>query len=284
MPFETVNEPAIRQRRIKVCKRCRRQIEEKVQHRGAYSTAGSIGGSLGTSMAGSMVLGRVLGPVGAIGGAIGGAIVGSRAGAAASDTICDAVETTGGDLCDACQAAPAPKAQNWGGGRLGAPDEPPGGGAAAGSPPAGVEEEQGPSIGNRVSGAAAAAGEGLSSGWNWVRSSVSGVVGGNKAEEEAKPQPSAGGAGNFQAFAGTGRTLGSSAPTPADPAARRATPSRLVAGGYGAAAAPAAPAAAVPPAAAAPAAAPVAGRSQMAEDEELARQLQEQFLREDQGR
>merc|ERR1719326_2374470 len=122
MPFETVNETHVSQRQVRVCARCRRQMTGVVKNKETYKTAGGIAGSLGTSMGGSMVLGSVLGPVGSVAGAIGGAMVGGRAGVAATEGVCNAVDSTSGDLCEDCKAAanrqPAGY-QNYGGGRLG---------------------------------------------------------------------------------------------------------------------------------------------------------------------
>jgi len=303
MPFETVNEQVYRQRKVKICRRCRRQISETVQNRGTYNTVGSVAGSLGTSMGGSMLMGAVLGPVGAIGGAIGGAIVGSRAGAAATDKACDLAEAAGDDICQACKddASVRPTGQqNWGGGRLGSTDQPSGRGSFASSvAPATAQsggEEQGMGArvsevasvaGEKVSGAAVAAGEGISNGWNWLRTSVSGAVGGSKpADDDAKPSggKSGGYDSSFQAFGGSGRTLGSAAPA-VEPGARRGNPSRLLGGGGAGGAPSAAPAAAAAaPAQASCSPAAPTGRSQEDEDEAFARSLQEQFLREDQSR
>jgi len=129
MPFETVEEPAVVRRQIKVCRRCRKQIPTTVENRQTYNQVGSIAGSLGTSMGGSMVgaaAGTAVLPgvgtlIGGLGGAIGGAIFGGKAGAAASDKICDVVEDKAGDLCNECKPKEGSSSgiNNWGGGRLG---------------------------------------------------------------------------------------------------------------------------------------------------------------------
>lgn len=261
MPYDTVDDHVVVQRRVRVCARCRRQMPDVVQNRGAYNTVGSVGGSLGSSMGGSMLLGSVLGPVGAIGGAIGGAIVGSRAGAAASDGICNAVEATADDVCEQCKATPySGGQQNWGGGRLGAPAD-----KAAAAEPA-VAASSGPTVGERIGDVANATGESISSGWSWMRSSVSSAFGAG----EAAPPPETGAGSSsgktsvFAAFSGTGHTLGSQV---SEPSASRSNPSRLLGSVGGAPASTAA--------------ASTARRTQEEEDEALARQLQEQFLLED---
>jgi len=66
MAFETVNENVTRQRRIRVCERCRREIKD-IANRQNYQTAGSLGGSLGGSIGASALAGAVLGPIGMIG-------------------------------------------------------------------------------------------------------------------------------------------------------------------------------------------------------------------------
>jgi len=265
MPFERVNEHVVRERRVKVCARCRRPMDEAVQHRGAWNTAGSVGGSLGTSIGGSMLVGSLLGPVGAIGGALAGAVVGSRAGAAASDAACDAVEACADDVCERCKEEsarrPAQKS-DWGGGRLGSVDEvaAPSSGSYAGAPPAqqgepsaaGKVGEAAAAAGETLGRAASATGETLSRGWSSLSRSVSATFGGS--EEPAAPR--AGRTTDAVPFSGSGHVLGSGAPVEPRPV------SRLVGG-------PQAP----PPGAPAPAAA----RSQVDQDEALARQLQQQF-------
>lgn len=261
MPFETVNEQVIRQRRVNVCERCRQQIPDSVQNRGTYNTVGSVAGSLGTSMGGSMALGALMGPVGAIGGAIGGAIVGGQAGAAASNTACDAVEASKGSLCENCKAQSTHRAgsQNWGGGRLGDPA----GTSSTSSYPSGTQQE---SLGDRASAAASAAGQRVSEGWSKLSTKVSSTFKGGE-EESASKSGSGASKSTFVPFAGGGQVLGSQQ-TSSEPTRRQTNPSRLVGGG------------AQPAAAAAPAPA-AQGSSQIDEDEALARQLQEQFLMED---
>jgi len=282
MPFETVDEAVVQQRHVKVCARCRGRMEEKVKHRGAWTTAGSVGGSLGTSLGGSMLMGSVLGPVGAIGGAIGGSIIGSRLGANASSGACDAIEATADDVCDRCKEASRQRAStqtNWGGGRLGSSEEPTAfSGQSSAAPPGGASqrpqqgEESGitdrigdvasatgetlskaaSATGETLSKAASATGETLSQGWSRLSTSISSSFG---ARASAEPQASK---GTSVPFAGSGRVLGSGAP---EGSARPI--SRLVGGSV--------PQAPVPP----------VRRSQMEEDEALARQLQEQFLQEE---
>jgi len=276
MPFETVDEQYVRERKVLVCERCRRQMAGVVQNRGAYQTGGSITGSLGGSMGGSMLAGAVLGPVGAIAGMIGGAVAGSRAGAAASEGICDAVDSSATHLCEACKAAPPPRpagTQNWGGGRLGSDSEP----SAVPAPQAAASQ---PSVGDKISETASAAGETLSSAasvvgenlsgmGSWLRKSVSSVTGGSSSE---KPE-SASGAGKkeqaFKAFEGSGRTLGSTDGPPPRSAAAEAAMRRASQAGTSGGYSQGAPGTQATPA------------SHVADDEALARQLQEQFLMED---
>lgn len=275
MPFETVHETYVRQKRVKVCARCHRQLPETVKHRGAYNAGGSIAGSFGGSIVGSRVVGGLLGPVGALAGAIGGAMAGSRAGATASNSICDAVEATGGEVCPECRAAGTARAAgstNWGGGRLGDGSE---GGASQPSSAASRLRQR--------------------------------FTGGNADETapSAALQPS----GGFVAFAGAGHALGSA---PAEPAQEGAAASKPRGGGAGchvargggsAAAAAAARRHAGAQAGGGSAAGGIGGmqqsqqqqpapaatepdaeraRRQMEEDEALARQLQEQFMLEEQ--
>lgn len=282
MPFETVNEQHVSQRKVLVCERCRRQMPGTVENRSAYQTGGSIGGSLAGSMGGSALAGAVLGPVGAVAGMIGGAIAGSRAGAAASDGICDAVDTSGGQLCPDCKEASTKRPaghQNWGGGRLGASGQD---STPAQAPHAPNHEEQG--MGNRISdaaskagenlsGAASRAGENLSSMGSWLRSSVSSIGGGSggqaPAENSTKNE-------TFKAFAGSGHTLGSSDSSGQRSAAAEAAMRRLSGGGYAQTQTQAAPR----PAPSQPqtqAVHPSQGVQPQPSDEELARQLQAQF-------
>ncbi|CAK9043419.1 unnamed protein product [Durusdinium trenchii] len=200
MPFDTVDEQYVRQRKILVCERCRRPMDG-VQNRAAYQTGGSIAGSLGGSMGGSMLAGAVLGPVGALAGAIGGAIAGSRAGAAASEGICDAVDSSSSQVCEACKEAAATRRlrlPELGGGRLGAPGE-------AQPIPATSAPAEGPSVGERIGETAASAGkyvgeaassvgESLSGMGSWVRKSVTSLGG---SEEKKEPKKEA-----FKAFEG----------------------------------------------------------------------------------
>eukprot|EP00980_Cylindrotheca_fusiformis_P002044 scaffold449_cov138-Cylindrotheca_fusiformis.AAC.20 len=102
MPYETVDEKVIRQRRVRVCDRCRTEMPD-VANRGKYRTAGSLAGSLGGSIAASALAGSVLGPVGMIGGAIAGSIAGASAGVRASDKACEAAEKKADQYCKACR-------------------------------------------------------------------------------------------------------------------------------------------------------------------------------------
>jgi len=294
MPFETVDETVTRQRRIRVCERCRRQLPDKVQNRGAYNTGGSIAGSLGGSMVGSAVLGEVLGPVGMIGGLIGGAMAGSRAGAAASNAACDGVESMADGLCDACKtdASRRPSGTaDWGGGRLGdgsstqSSSAPAANGGYAEQSFGDKASEAASKAGQNASAAAAVAGERLSSAGSWMRSSVSNAWAGSSAQTGSTAGNTAASSGGFKAFQGQGRALGSTdsstsaAPAPGAAAAARRVQlhnSNLLQGS----------AAPVTAQASAPAAQQVAlqpaPQSQMDEDAALARQLQEQFQLEDQ--
>ncbi|CAJ1378760.1 unnamed protein product [Effrenium voratum] len=219
MPFDTVDEQYTRQRKVLVCERCRRPMQG-VQHRQAYQTGGSIAGSLGGSVGGSMLAGAVLGPVGALAGAIGGAIAGSRAGAVASEGVCDVVDSTGSQICDACKEAASVRPagyQNWGGGRLGADSsEPQAAPAATATAEPTVTDrlsDTATSAGKHLGEAASAVGDGLSSVGSWVRKSVSSATG---SEEPKKEKAEA-----FKPFAGAGQPL-VPAPSAADRAAARA--------------------------------------------------------------
>eukprot|EP00929_Paragymnodinium_shiwhaense_P067720 TRINITY_DN34050_c0_g1_i2.p2 TRINITY_DN34050_c0_g1~~TRINITY_DN34050_c0_g1_i2.p2 ORF type:complete len:315 (-),score=62.18 TRINITY_DN34050_c0_g1_i2:79-1023(-) len=304
MPFETVNETYVRQRQVRICARCRREIPSTVKHKQAYTTAGSVAGSLGTSVGGSMLLGSVLGPVGSIAGAIGGAMVGGRAGATASEAACNAVDSTSGDLCEACKSASSSKPaghQNFGGGRLGdtaGPSAPvsqaQGGyrGAADAAEPS-VQQRVGSmastageslsgaasAVGSTLSTAGTAVGSGFSSAGNWVRSSFSGGGGGDGSTQTSSSSGAGRGSGeSWKAFSGSGHALGSTGaaapcterpPAAAAPQRPPAAVSRLVRP---------AQAAAEPAAAAAQPQEPE--REQLLDDEALARHLQEQFDRE----
>ncbi|CAE7704974.1 unnamed protein product [Symbiodinium pilosum] len=278
MPFETVNEQYVRQRKVLVCERCRRPMDTSVQNRDAYQTGGSIAGSLGGSVGGSMLAGAVLGPVGALAGAIGGAIAGSRAGAAASEGICDAVDSTGSQICNACKEAANVRQmghQNWGGGRLGSSEEPtPAPQAPSSASAPGVGERLGEAAsgaGAKIGEAASAVGESLSGVGSWMRKSVSSMTG---SEEPAKPAASKGEA--FRSFEGSGRTLGSEA---ADPEQRRAA--RAAAAEAAMRRAGQVPSGGYAQTPAASAAAPAAAASTQEDDEALARRLQEEFDLED---
>lgn len=269
MPYENVDEQYVRQRKVLVCERCRRQMPGSVENRSTYQTGGSIGGSLAGSMGGSALAGAVLGPVGAVAGMIGGAIAGSRAGAAASDGICDAVDSSAGQLCPACKEASTKRPaghQNWGGGRLGATGQD--------STPAQPLDREEQGMGNRMSeaaskagenlsGAASRAGENLSSMGSWLRSSVSSIGGGSGSQDTTQNATKN---EAFKAFAGSGQTLGSSESSGQRSAAAEAAMRRHSAGGYAQAQTQAAPRPA-----------PSQGAQPQLSDEELARQLQAQF-------
>mmetsp|Transcript_13761 Transcript_13761/g.37668 ORF Transcript_13761/g.37668 Transcript_13761/m.37668 type:complete len:260 (-) Transcript_13761:114-893(-) len=255
MPFETVNEQVVRERRVRVCARCRRQLPEVVQHRGAYQTGGSIAGSLGGSVGGSMLAGAVLGPVGAIAGAIGGAVAGSRAGAAASGGICDAAEYAADDLCPDCKSTPSrPTGQKqWGGGRLGD--------GSSGSQPAPAPAAVEPTASERMSGAWSSVGDRFNQSTEGARQWWTGGA----SQSESKTSSSKGGkSGGFETFSGSGHTLGHSE-------SQVRPQSRLVAVEQRAVAPPR-------PQQQAFASPPL---SQEEQDAALARQLQEQFYNED---
>mmetsp|Transcript_20498 Transcript_20498/g.36842 ORF Transcript_20498/g.36842 Transcript_20498/m.36842 type:complete len:302 (-) Transcript_20498:84-989(-) len=298
MPFETVQEQYVRDKKILVCEQCRRQMSGVVENRNAYRTGGSIAGSLGGSVVAGGLAGAVLGPVGSIAGAIGGAVAGSRGGAMASDGVCDVIDSNAKHLCEACKASPAkPTGQrDWGGGRLGTTDEDPQSVAAA-APPQASSEASEPTVGDRISEAtsqagqniseaAASAGEQLSGFGSWIKSKVTGES--DPSEEKQK----------FKAFEGGGRALSSSSssagyggqalagaaagPVPSsDEAAQRrraaaeAAMRRASGAGYAASPSPQAPAPS-------PQVSNAGGinkskEAQMAEDEALARKLQEEL-------
>lgn len=102
MPFETVDEKVVRQRRVRICDRCRREMPDAA-NRGKYNTAGSLAGSLCGSIGASALAGAVLGPIGMIGGAIAGSIAGARAGVKASDKACEVAEKNADKYCQACK-------------------------------------------------------------------------------------------------------------------------------------------------------------------------------------
>merc|ERR1719282_58518 len=237
-------------------------------------------------MGGSMLGGAVLGPVGAIAGAIGGAVVGSRAGAAATDGVCDAIDSTGSHICEDCKAAAASRPagyQNWGGGRLGTGSEPPTAPTAPTAAPQGTVASQ-PSIGDkisetasvageRLSDAASVVGENLSSMGSWLKKSVSSVAGSENPDSAGSGGGSkAKNSQKWRAFEGTGHVLGSTEEQPSRSMAAEAAMRRSSqAAGYGGYAQQAQNAQPSP-------------SQQITDDEALARQLQEQFLREDQQR
>lgn len=278
MPFESVNEQYVRQRKVLVCERCRRPMDSAVQNRQAYQTGGSIAGSLGGSVGGSMLAGAVLGPVGALAGAVGGALAGSRAGAAASEGICDAVDSTGSQICNSCKEAATTRQagyQNWGGGRLGAGEA---SDPVAAQVPVAPSAPSAPSLGDRISETASSAGktlgeaassvgDTLSGGFNWMRKSVSSMTGtGGDAEENPAPSKKEA----FKPFEGAGQPL---VAEPVDRSAARAAAAEAAMRRAGQA----------PSAASVPAAhpAPATSEAQLADDEALARRLQEQFDAED---
>jgi hypothetical protein len=102
MPFDTIDEKVVRQRRVRVCERCRREMPD-VASRGKYNTAGSVAGSLSGSIGASALAGAFLGPIGMIGGAIAGSIAGARAGVKASNKACEVAEKNAEKYCQACK-------------------------------------------------------------------------------------------------------------------------------------------------------------------------------------
>lgn len=112
---------------------------------------------------------------------------------------------------------------------------------------------------------ASIAGQRIGEGWSRLTQSVSSAAGGGSASAlEAGRSSGGGGNSTFVPFAGGGRTLGSGSE---ETQTRPSNPSRLVAG-------PSTSRTQL-------SLAPSSQRSQMDEDEALARQLQEQFLLED---
>uniref|UniRef100_A0A7S4S861 Glycine zipper domain-containing protein n=1 Tax=Alexandrium monilatum TaxID=311494 RepID=A0A7S4S861_9DINO len=244
MPFETVQEHYVRERRVRVCERCRRPLPDVVENRGTYNTVGSIAGSVGTSAGGSMAgaaLGTAVLPgvgtvVGSLAGAIGGAVVGSRAGAAASDGICDAVEANAAQLCDACKAGSnsssrsgRPSATNWGGGRLGGGDAQEPLARGAGAQDSGRRFNFG-GEGQRLGGGRppAASASQPASGEEpsmWSRLSAMNPFAGNSQQQQSAAGRGTGTSG-FAAFGGAGHVLGSG-PSPAQADGRAARQSQL---------------------------------------------------------
>lgn len=154
-----------------------------------------------------------LGMVGSLAGAVGGAMAGSRAGSAATSASCNAVDKVQkGALCEECKAAANTRPanyQNFGGGRLGDSYNP--GTSVTTQAPSAQ-----PTVGDRVGQAASSAGESVSgaatSAGNWMRQSWSSTFGGGDDKDKKSDKPAGGSAGTFQAFAGSGHTLGSAAP------------------------------------------------------------------------
>lgn len=262
----------------RACERCGRAIDDTVKHRGAWNTAGSVGGSLGGSYAASAAM-APLGIAGSLVGAVGGAIVGSKAGSEASKASCNAVDKVqAGKLCEACTTAETTRSagyKNWGGGRLGGPDQ----GETYSSAPAAPPQ---PSVGQRLSGAASNAGQSLGGAASTAGGHISGAASWVKQKTVGgAPSADAAPSGNstFVPFSGGGQTLGS-APAAA-PTAQRPWQQQPMAS---------APIAHLPlqpqqPMVSAPMAPATAGLSQMEQDEAMARRLQEEFLMMDaQGR
>lgn len=231
----------------RVCDRCRQSIDDTVKHREGWNTAGSIGGSLGGSMIGSSV-GSAFGIVGSLAGAVGGALAGSRAGAEGSKATCNVVDKVqAGTICEACKTAEKTRRANYtnyGGGRLGDGTNSSSDGYAASAPP----QPAGPGVGEQMSAAASTAGSNIQRGASTVGSSISG------AASWVKQSVTGGGSDKKEAPAGAASGNGSFVPF----------------GGSGQAlgGAPAAP----------------PRRSQMEDDEAMARRMQEEFAMEGQRR
>lgn len=169
MPYETVQEKVVQERRVRVCARCRAQILD-APNRHTIQNVGSVGGSLGASLGGSILVGSLLGPVGAIGGAIAGSIAGARAGRNVSDKVCETMESNQDALCPACRkVTDSYKGQGGEGGghRLG-----------SGEP---VNSSVNP--GERIGEAASAAGRGISNGMSWMKQSVTSAIENAKRQE-----------------------------------------------------------------------------------------------------
>jgi hypothetical protein len=216
MPYETVQEKVVQERRIRVCARCRAPMPD-VPNRGKANMVGGFGGSLGASLGGSMLLGSVLGPVGAIGGAIVGSIAGARAGRDASNAVVDAVESQQDSMCSSCQkvtqsynhqeksSSNNTNDSSWGTGQSLGSGRPLGGqqwGASerqSTTRSSGFEGQGGHAVGggqrlgsgepvrqnpahpgDRIGEVASAAGRGISDGISWMKQSVSNVIDGAK--------------------------------------------------------------------------------------------------------
>ncbi|CAB9507455.1 expressed unknown protein [Seminavis robusta] len=198
MPYETVQEKVVQERRVRVCARCRNPIADNA-NRGTANVVGSLSGSLGASLGGSMLLGSVLGPVGAIGGAIAGSFAGARAGRDASNKVVDVVESQQDSLCPACRKVTDSynKKDNQQGGQTLGNGQPLGGGQRlGGGAPArnsfsnSQQQSSGQTLGggqrlgsgepvrpgDRIGEAANAAGRGINNGLSWMKQSVTDVV------------------------------------------------------------------------------------------------------------
>lgn len=117
MPFATVEETVTRTRRVRICARCRRQIDSNVDPNN-LPRAGSLIGSLGASYVASGVAGAVLGPVGMVGGAIAGAFAGGHTGAKAGTKASEIMQDHGDSkpYCPECQVIITKEEQARGGG------------------------------------------------------------------------------------------------------------------------------------------------------------------------
>jgi hypothetical protein len=190
MPYETVQEKVLQERRVRVCARCRNPIPDAAD-RQTYQKVGGVGGSLGASLGGSILLGSVLGPIGAIGGAIAGSIAGARAGRQASDKVCDAVESNHDSFCQACRKLTDTSGSSWG------EDNTLGGGQRLGSGEPvrrSSKSNSNPGAGEKIGEATSAAGRGINNGLSWMKQSVTNVIenatkSGDKDGNQSKPPP-----------------------------------------------------------------------------------------------
>lgn len=116
MPYATVEETVTRTRRVRICARCRRQIDSNVDSKN-LPQAGSLIGSLGASYGASVVAGTLLGPIGMIGGAIAGSFAGAHAGAKAGTKASEIMEEQNSHpYCPECQVIITKEEQARGGG------------------------------------------------------------------------------------------------------------------------------------------------------------------------
>ena len=196
MPYETVQEKVVVEKRIKVCGRCRTPIAEvasssssdnDLNRRRKYNTVGGMSGSLGASIGASALMGSVLGPVGAIGGAIAGSIVGSKAGRQASDKAYQATienekkknhaseSSSDDDLCDACLKILGQ------GQRLGSAEE-----TSVFSSSSSTEGAQAPPPRERIRQGAQRAGQTIGSGFQWAKNSVTSAIDNAKQQRQTQ--------------------------------------------------------------------------------------------------